>query len=149
MLVAVSRGAQVVAVDVSAEALRLAGSIGASTLIDARADDVDAAIRGATLGGAHVVGRGPGRAGLLRQGLACLRPGGRHVQVGLLAGADADPRVTSAGSSASNSSCSAATACPPTNTPPCSTRSPWACSTRARWSDGRSHWMPRPQRSRR
>jgi D-arabinose 1-dehydrogenase-like Zn-dependent alcohol dehydrogenase len=93
ILVAVSRGAHVVAVDVSAEALRLAGSIGAEVLIDAGSADVDAAIRDATGGGAHVVVEALGRAGLLRQGLACLRPGGRHIQVGLLAGADAEPRV--------------------------------------------------------
>ena len=93
ILVAISRGARVVAVDVSAEALRLAGAIGAFALVDAGSDDVDAAIRRSTGGGAHVVIEALGRAGLLRQGLACLRPGGRHVQVGLLAGADADPSV--------------------------------------------------------
>ncbi|WP_367651596.1 zinc-binding dehydrogenase [Curtobacterium sp. MCPF17_052] len=90
---AVSRGARVVAVDVSAEALALARSLGATTTLDARTDDVDEQIRAATDGGAHVVVEALGRASLVRQGIAALRPGGRHVQVGLLAGEDATPHV--------------------------------------------------------
>jgi Zn-dependent alcohol dehydrogenases len=93
VLVAVARGAHVTAVDVSPEALELAGTLGARVLIDAASDAVDARLRAATDGGAHLVIEALGRASLLRQGIAALRPGGRHVQVGLLAGADATPNV--------------------------------------------------------
>ncbi|MFY0409317.1 zinc-binding dehydrogenase [Solicola sp. PLA-1-18] len=92
VVVAVARGAHVVAVDVSTGALDLARALGASVTIDA-SGDVDALVREATDGGAHLVVEALGRAALLRQGLALLRPGGRHVQVGLLAGADASPQV--------------------------------------------------------
>lgn len=93
IVVAVSRGAQVTAVDVSADALALARTLGATTTVDAGTDDVDGQLRTATDGGAHVVVEALGRASLVRQGIAALRPGGRHVQVGLLAGEDATPQV--------------------------------------------------------
>jgi D-arabinose 1-dehydrogenase-like Zn-dependent alcohol dehydrogenase len=93
VVVAVSRGARVTAVDVSADALALARTLGATTTVDAGTDDVDGQIRTATDGGAHVVVEALGRAALVRQGIAALRPGGRHVQVGLLAGTDATPQV--------------------------------------------------------
>lgn len=93
ILVARARGARVVAVDVSPAALEMAGRLGAEHVVDARVDDLDGVLRAATSGGAHVVIEAIGRAELVRQGLACLRPGGRHVQVGLLAGPDAGPAV--------------------------------------------------------
>lgn len=93
LLVARARGARVVAVDVSPAALDLAARLGADQLIDATVPDLDARLRAATSGGAHAVIEAIGRASLVRQGLSSLRPGGRHVQVGLLAGDDADPPV--------------------------------------------------------
>ncbi|MDO9378355.1 MAG: alcohol dehydrogenase catalytic domain-containing protein [Nocardioidaceae bacterium] len=93
VVVAVARGAQVVAVDVSAAALDLARTLGASVTVDASGGDVVERVRAATDGGAHLVVEALGRASLLRQGITLLRPGGRHVQVGLLAGDDATPAV--------------------------------------------------------
>lgn len=93
ILVARARGARVVAVDVSPAALELAGRLGAAELLQAAAPGLDERLRSATSGGAHVVIEAIGRAELVRHGLGCLRPGGRHVQVGLLAGRDADPSV--------------------------------------------------------
>ncbi|SHF79431.1 alcohol dehydrogenase [Jatrophihabitans endophyticus] len=86
--IAAARGAEVVAVDVSARALALAAEVGARHTIPA----ADAAARLAELtgGGAHVTIDALGDATILRTALAALRPRGRHVQVGLLVGADAD-----------------------------------------------------------
>lgn len=87
ILVARARGARVTAVDVSPAALELAARLGADAQVDARADDLDRRLIDATSGGAHAVIEAIGRPELVRQGLSCLRPGGRHVQVGLLPGA--------------------------------------------------------------
>lgn len=93
ILVAVAHGAHVVAVDVSVGARDLAVRLGAAVAVDGEAEDADEQVRAVTDGGAHVVIEALGRASLLRRGLASLRPGGRHVQVGLLAGADSVPAL--------------------------------------------------------
>jgi alcohol dehydrogenase len=85
VMVAVAAGAQVVAVDVSAQALELAARFGAAIAIDASAaGDVPAAIREVTGGGAHLSLDALGSAGTCAASVRCLRPAGRHVQVGLL-----------------------------------------------------------------
>ena len=81
--VAVAAGARVVAVDVSAGALALAGELGAEHLVDGTGD-VAAAVRELTGGGAHVSLDALGSAATCAQSVLCLRPRGRHVQVGLL-----------------------------------------------------------------
>jgi alcohol dehydrogenase len=85
VMVAVSRGAHVVAVDVSPSSLELAASLGATTL-DAREADVASVARQATGGGADVSIDAIGHEAVVAQSIACLRPRGRHVQIGLLAG---------------------------------------------------------------
>ena len=115
-----------------------------------RSDDVDTAIRRRHRGRRSRGHRGPRPRGLLRQGLACLRP----ADVTCRSACWPAPMRTRTWTSVriiglELELLAAATACPRTSTPRCSTRSHEACSTRARWSDGRSRWMPRPQRSQR
>ena len=91
--VAVAAGAQVVAVDVSGGALELARSFGAAVTVDARTTDVVAAVRDATAGGAHLSLDALGSAATCVDSVACLRPRGRHVQVGLLPPSQGRPLV--------------------------------------------------------
>jgi alcohol dehydrogenase len=90
VMIANAVGAQVVAVDVSDEALSLASSVGATHTINAEAvPNVVAAVRDHTHGGAHVSLDGLGSAETAYNSVSCLRTHGRHVQVGLLVGDDA------------------------------------------------------------
>ncbi len=93
VMVAASRGARVVAVDIAPEALRLARALGAEVVLDAREADVARRVREVTGGGARLSLDAIGRAAVLADALAGLRPRGRHVQVGLLLGRDADPAI--------------------------------------------------------
>ncbi len=85
--IAVAAGARVVAVDISAGALDLARSFGATAVVDARggsAASTAAAVIGRTGDGAHVSLDALGSATTCEASVLCLRPRGRHVQVGLL-----------------------------------------------------------------
>ncbi|MBP0573931.1 zinc-binding dehydrogenase, partial [Mycobacterium tuberculosis] len=73
------------AVDIAADKLDLARSIGAVAAIDAReTPDVVAAIRDITGGGAHVSIDALGSPTTCFHSIANLRRRGRHVQVGLM-----------------------------------------------------------------
>ena len=85
VLVAGALGARVLAVDPDPTSLALAEQLGA---IPAPADLTDLAD-----GGVDVTIDAYGSPANLAAGLASLRPRGRHVQVGLLGGADASPPV--------------------------------------------------------
>ncbi|WP_066942895.1 zinc-dependent alcohol dehydrogenase family protein [Streptomyces lushanensis] len=91
--IASALGARVVAVDVSAEALDRARSMGArhTLLTDAGMDpdSVARAVRELTGEGAHLTVDAYGSASNVMACLRSLRRRGRHVQVGLLLGADA------------------------------------------------------------
>jgi alcohol dehydrogenase len=90
VMIAAAAGARVMAVDVSPDALRLAAEFGAHDLIDATtAGDVAHRVRDLTGGGAHVSFDALGSTVTATNSIRCLRPRGRHVQVGLLAGDDA------------------------------------------------------------
>ena len=91
--VAVAAGAQVVAVDVSPGALELASSLGAAVLVDARSQDVVEAVRAATGGGAALSLDALGSPATCVDSVRCLRPRGRHVQVGLLPPSQGRPLV--------------------------------------------------------
>lgn len=93
VMIACARGARVVAVDASPAALKLAAELGASECLDASDGPVAARVEELTSGGAHVTVDALGRASTFADALASLRPAGRHVQVGLLVGEDAGPRV--------------------------------------------------------
>ena len=83
-------GAQVIAVDIAADALALAGRLGADVMFDATGvDDVGQAIIELT-GGAHVSVDCLGHAATAANSVRSLRPLGRHVQIGLFPSATAD-----------------------------------------------------------
>jgi alcohol dehydrogenase len=81
VMVAVALGARVLAVDPDPTSVALAEGLGA---VPASADGI---------GGADVSIDAFGSRAVLAASVASLRPRGRHVQVGLLGGADASPRV--------------------------------------------------------
>ena len=87
-------GARVVAVDVSPEALELARSVGADDVIDARGvEAVDEVVHDLT-GGAHVSVECLGHSVTAANSVRCLRPLGRHVQIGLFPAPTADVPVS-------------------------------------------------------
>ncbi len=90
VMIAAARGAQVIAVDVSAEALDLARTVGAAHAVSPPSAEV---IDELTDGGAHLGIDALGRATTFADSLAGLRRRGRHVQVGLLVADDANPPV--------------------------------------------------------
>ena len=79
-------GARVVVVDVVQERLDHALSLGAEAAINAKDGDVAAKIIEITGGGAHVSVEALGIEATANGSLECLRPMGRHVQVGLPTG---------------------------------------------------------------
>lgn len=86
LLIGRALGARVVVVDIVAERLSHALSLGAEAAVDARDGDVAARIVEITGGGAHVSVEALGIAATANASLECLRPLGRHVQVGLPTG---------------------------------------------------------------
>jgi alcohol dehydrogenase len=102
IMIARALGARVIGVDVADAALRLAQQAGAELTIDARdpvhgeatparGRDVRGQIRDVTHGGADVAIDALGSRGTSRGALEALRKNGRLVQVGLMAGDDANP----------------------------------------------------------
>ena len=92
VMIAVALGARVVAVDVNPAALERASSLGASAVVDAgTVEDVAAAIREVTRGGAHVSIDAFGSPELAVASVRSLRRRGRHVQAGLLLGPRSTP----------------------------------------------------------
>lgn len=87
-------GARVIAVDITDEKLALARELGAEQVVNAReVKGVPAAIRDATGGGAHVSLDALGSTVTCSNSILGLRKRGRHVQVGLMTGAEATPPV--------------------------------------------------------
>lgn len=93
VMMAAARDARVVAVDTSTTALELARSVGAEVLVDASTERVVRAVRQVTSGGAHVSLDALGSTTTAQNSIRCLRPRGRHVQIGLLLGADEAPPI--------------------------------------------------------
>jgi len=94
VMIARALGARPIAVDVSDQALALARDAGAELTLNAK-DQVDIAeiIRDHTHGGVESAYDALGSAVTARNALCSLRKNGRHVQIGLLAGADSEPRL--------------------------------------------------------
>jgi D-arabinose 1-dehydrogenase-like Zn-dependent alcohol dehydrogenase len=87
-------GARVIAVDVAGAALDRARGLGAEhVILSATNTDPAPVIHDLTGGGAHVSVDALGSAGALASSVRSLRRHGRHVQVGLLLGAEAAPPV--------------------------------------------------------
>ena len=81
-----------IGVDVRAEALAAASAAGADEVVDSC--DVEGFVRELTGGaGAEVTLDALGSAEVAREAIGLLKPRGRHVQVGLLTGRGADPRL--------------------------------------------------------
>jgi alcohol dehydrogenase len=94
IMIARALGAQVIAIDIRAEALAWASKLGATHVLDSsQQPQVAAAIRELTAGGAHVSIDALGSRATCRNAVECLRKRGRHVQVGLMLGEDRDAPV--------------------------------------------------------
>jgi alcohol dehydrogenase len=90
VMIATALGARVLAVDVSGSALELAAELGAEVLVEGGPDAAHRVVD-ATGGGAHVSLDAVGSSDTAVASVSCLRPRGRHVQVGLLLGEHATP----------------------------------------------------------
>jgi len=94
IMIAASLDAQVIAVDVEAEVLKLAREVGAADVINAKDNDtVVDQVLALTGRGADVSIDALGSAITSTNSILSLRKRGRHVQVGLLAGDDHRPRL--------------------------------------------------------
>ena len=94
VMVAAGLGARPIAIDVREESLEMARQFGAEGFVDARTTaDVGAAIRELSDGGAQVSVDALGSAATAANSIKSLRKRGRHVQVGLLAGSEFQPRL--------------------------------------------------------
>jgi alcohol dehydrogenase len=93
VMIAASRGAQIIAVDISPTALELARTLGATVTLDPGHDPIVDAVRDLTGGGAAVSIDALGSIETCGNSIRSLRKRGRHVQVGLMLGADDAPCV--------------------------------------------------------
>lgn len=86
LLLGVAMGARVVVVDIVQEKLEHAKGLGAEAAVNASDGDVAARIKEITGGGAHVSVEALGLPVTTNASIECLRPLGRHVQVGMPVG---------------------------------------------------------------
>ena len=94
IMIAKAVGAQVVAVDIADDKLEFARSLGAAETINARqVEDVPAAVRDLSGGGAHVSIDALGSPQTCFNSIACLRKRGKHVQIGLMLGDHRRPQI--------------------------------------------------------
>ena len=93
MILGRALGARVIVVDVVQERLDHALSLGAEAAVNAKDGDVAARIIEITGGGAHVSVEALGIEATANGSLECLRPMGRHVQVGLPVGHTAKMQI--------------------------------------------------------
>lgn len=84
IMIAVAIGARVIAIDLSPSKLDLARQLGAEQTILVPDQEPVEVVRGITEQGAHVSIDAVGKAEIIKNSIACLRKGGRHVQVGLM-----------------------------------------------------------------
>jgi D-arabinose 1-dehydrogenase-like Zn-dependent alcohol dehydrogenase len=94
VLIAAALGGRVIAVDIAPAALDLARDLGAEHVIDASHDaDPAATIAELTGGGARISMDALGSPATAVNSVRCLRRRGRHLQVGLLLGAESRPPI--------------------------------------------------------
>lgn len=96
IMIACDMGARTIAVDVDASALRLAAALGAKESVNVREvgpERVPEAVRAASRGGVHVTIDAYGSRETCLGGIRSLRKRGRHVQIGVMAGAEAHPSI--------------------------------------------------------
>ena len=92
IMIAQAAGANVIGVDLDPAKLALATELDAVAAIDGK-KDVAEAIREITKGGAHVSLDALGHPVTMTNSILCLRPRGKHIQVGLMLGNHAAPSV--------------------------------------------------------
>lgn len=92
VMIASAAGANVIGVDLDPAKLALAKELGAVAAIDGKGDVVEA-IKEITKGGAHVSLDALGHPATMTNSILCLRPRGKHIQVGLMLGDHAAPAV--------------------------------------------------------
>jgi len=94
ILIANALDAKIIAIDVSREALEIAASLGADTTINAAdVENVPEVIFDQFPSGVHVTVDALGSSSVLHDALASLRKRGRHLQIGLMSGLDAEPAI--------------------------------------------------------
>ena len=93
VMIAAAAGANVIGVDLDPAKLDLARELGAVAVVDGKVADVPEAIRELTHGGAHVSLDALGHPVTMTNSILCLRPRGKHIQVGLMLGDHAAPSV--------------------------------------------------------
>jgi alcohol dehydrogenase len=91
VMIAAAAGARVLAVDPSPTARRRAAELGAEAVLDPRTADAATSIREVTVTGAAISLDAIGGVASLTASVDCLRPRGRHVQVGLMGAAQRVP----------------------------------------------------------
>jgi len=94
IMIAKAMGAKVIALDIKDETLALAKELGAShTLNVTGMDNVAAAVKELSHGGAHVSIDALGSASTCHNSISNLRKRGKHIQVGLMTGDHQHPKV--------------------------------------------------------
>lgn len=93
IMIANAVGANVIGVDLDPAKLELAKELGAVAAINGGEADVPEAIKDITRGGAHVSLDALGHPATMTNSILCLRPRGKHVQVGLMLGDHAAPAI--------------------------------------------------------
>ncbi len=93
VMIANAIGANVIGVDLDSAKLDLAKELGAAATINGTGVDVPELIREITKGGAHVSVDALGHPTTLTNSILCLRPRGKHIQVGLMLGDHSTPTV--------------------------------------------------------
>ncbi len=93
VMIAAAVGANVIGVDLDEARLELAQELGAVAIINGTDADVPEAIREITKGGSNVSIDALGHPVTMTNSILCLRPRGKHIQVGLMLGDHASPAV--------------------------------------------------------
>jgi alcohol dehydrogenase len=93
VMIAVARGARVIAIDLAPESLELAMSLGAVAAFNGNDSDLVEHVHDLSHGGVDVSIDALGSTATMLNSIHSLRRRGVHVQVGLLAGADSSPPV--------------------------------------------------------
>lgn len=93
VMIAHALGAKVIAIDINPDNLQLAAQLGANLTINASQTDVVQSVKAHTQGGVAVSLDALGSAETCFNSIANLKKRGRHVQVGLVAGAQRHPKI--------------------------------------------------------
>lgn len=92
IMIASALGARIIAIDIDREKLVFASAIGAAYTINAmEVDDIPTAVKTLTAGGADISVDALGSRITCSNSILSLRKQGRHLQLGLLAGSEANP----------------------------------------------------------